>query len=324
MNPLSSFKTIAVTGGAGFIGSHLVDALLENGFRVIVVDNFSTGFHENLNSKAELFENDICKMDWDEFFTQYKIDVIYHLAAQMDVRKSVAEPMFDFDVNLAASVRMLNRAAHHGVKRFIFSSSGGAGYGTVDVNEIPVLESYAPKPESPYGAAKMAFDLYLYAVSCVQPIKFVSLRFGNVFGPRQNPWGEAGVVAIFTEQMESGKQPLIFGDGKKTRDYVYVGDVVHALILALTKGDNHWINLGRGIEVQDDEVFDAVQQATQSTFQRTYAPFRKGEVLRIALDNQLAQKVLGWKPTIGLNEGVNEYIHWYRARRAIGPLSERR
>ena len=252
---------LLVTGGAGFIGSNLVDALLSAGHSVVVVDNFSTGFHENLNPNAELVTADICELDWYRFFESHPTDTIYHLAAQMDVRKSVADPLFDFSVNMTAGVKLVNAAASSGVKRFIFSSSGGAGYGSVDPAIIPVPESFAPVPESPYGAAKMAFDLFLSATAATKPITFVSCRLGNVYGPRQNPWGEAGVVAIFTEQMESGRQPIIFGDGNMTRDYVYVGDVVRALTNALTLGDNRWLNIGTGIEVTVDEVFSSVKIA---------------------------------------------------------------
>ncbi|MCX7834699.1 MAG: NAD-dependent epimerase/dehydratase family protein [bacterium] len=317
-------QTILVTGGAGFIGSNLVDALIALGYQVIVVDNFSTGFRENVHPQAILIEEDIYTIDWLSVFSQYKVDVVYHLAAQMDVRKSVNEPIFDFHVNMDSSVRLLHQAIRSEVKRFLFASSGGAGYGSVDPHYLPVSETYAPKPESPYGAAKMSFDMYLYAFSQSFPIQFVSLRLGNVFGPRQNPWGEAGVVAIFTEQMESGKQPHIFGDGKKTRDYVYVGDVVQAFVLALEKGDNQWINIGRGIEVTDDEIFEAVKQATGSPVEKQYADFRPGEVLRIALNIERAQQLLGWKPTVSLENGIQSYVTWYRARRALGPLSERR
>ncbi len=315
---------ILVTGGAGFIGSTLVDALLFAGHKVVIVDNFSTGFRENLNPAATLVEDDIVTIDWDRFFTEHPTDVVYHIAAQMDVRKSVADPMFDFSVNMTGGVTLLNAATRHNVKRFIFTSSGGAGYGSIDPDHLPVPETVPPIPESPYGAAKMAFDLYLAATAATKPISFVSCRLGNVFGPRQNPWGEAGVVAIFTEQMESAKQPVIFGDGKKTRDYIYVGDVVRALMAALERGDNRWINIGRGIEVTDDEVFSAVKAATDSQFNYAYAPFRPGEVLRISLANRRASELLGWSPTMGFDEGVAEYVKWYRARRAQGPLSERK
>jgi UDP-glucose 4-epimerase len=222
---------ILVTGGAGFIGSHVVDAYLELGHEVVVVDNLSSGSIENLNPKAKFYKMDIRDSDIEDLFKNEKPDIVNHHAAQMDVRKSVEDPIYDADVNIIGSLNLLQNCIRYGVKKFIFASTGGAIYGEQDY--FPADEEHPTRPLSPYGVAKLTVEKYLYFYKEVHGLNYVVLRYANIYGPRQNPHGEAGVVAIFTSKMLKGEQPVINGDGFQTRDYTFVGDVVRANVLAL-------------------------------------------------------------------------------------------
>ena len=298
---------VLVTGGAGFIGSHIVDRLLAEGRTVCVVDDLSTGLAGNVPKGAAFHQIDICDAAaLEPAFSTFKPEVVFHLAAQMDVRRSVLEPDFDARVNVLGGLNVLRSAVAAGARRLVYASTGGAVYG--NPSKLPVAESHPPEPVSEYGASKLAFEHYLSVYGGRGQIEFAALRFPNVFGPRQRPDGEAGVVAIFTGQMLRGEQARIYGDGTKTRDYLYVSDVVDASIRAMSGPSGVIANLGWGREVTDLEVFETVAAATGYTKPPVYAPARSGEVERISLDASLARKTWGWRPTVTLREGVERVV----------------
>lgn len=304
---------VLVTGGAGFIGSHLVDCLINQGYQVAVVDNLATGFREYLNSAAKFYEMSIGDACLSEVFEAEKPDVVNHHAAQILVSKSVEDPVFDAKENILGSLNMISNACHFKVKRFIYASTGGAIYG--DMNSSPVDENQPVNPISHYGVSKHAVEHYLYLYAHLYGLPFVVLRYANVYGPRQNPQGEAGVVAIFARQMLQGERPTIFGPGDKTRDYVYVSDVVEANLLAMGKGENSIYNIGTGIETSDQQIFDMIARALDFKAPPFYAPLHKGEVYRISLDSSKARRELGWSPQISLEEGIARTVNYYRCLR---------
>jgi UDP-glucose 4-epimerase len=305
---------ILVTGCAGFIGSHLVDALLARGHRVSILDNLTTGFLANVNPKATLFEGDVRERStvFGAFQTEPP-EVVFHLAAQADVRRSMDDPVFDASVNLIGSLHLLEAAKRHGTTRFVFASTGGAIYG--EPASLPVDEDAVPRPLSCYGAAKLSVEHYL-DIYATYGLRTTVLRFANVYGPRQNPKGEAGVVAIFAELLFEGKRPTIFGDGSKTRDYVYVGDIVRANLMAMEKGIDGTFNLGTGRRVTDRQVFEVVRDAVGAKVEAVHGPLRKGEVAHISLDATRAAKVLGWTPEFSFEDGVKQAVEWYRKERS--------
>jgi UDP-glucose 4-epimerase len=305
---------ILVTGGAGFIGSHLVDRLLAEGQAVCVVDDLSTGLAQNLPTAARLEKLDICDAPGvQRAFQSFKPEVVFHLAAQMDVRRSTREPDFDARVNVLGALNVLRSAVGVGTRRIVYASTGGAVYGNPAPSELPVRESHPPHPVSEYGASKLAFEHYLSVYGSRGQIEYAALRFPNVYGPRQRPDGEAGVVAIFTGLMLRGGQATIFGDGKKTRDYVFVADVVDANVRAMSGPTGAVTNLGWGREVSDLEVFQAVAAATGYRKPPVFAPSRPGEVERICLDATLARDTWGWRPTVTLPEGVRRVVEHVRS-----------
>ncbi|MGB4504255.1 MAG: SDR family oxidoreductase [Syntrophaceticus sp.] len=307
---------ILVTGGAGFIGSHLVDGLLAEGHQVTVVDNLSTGKRENLNPKAEFHEMDIRESDLERVFQEGKFDYVDHHAAQIDVRHSVADPVFDARVNILGLLNLLENCRKYSVKGFIFASSGGVVYG--EPQNLPVPEKYPKGPQSPYGVSKLASEFYLNYYAQVMDIPYITLRYGNVYGPRQDPYGEAGVVAIFGLKMLKGETPTIFGDGKQVRDYVYVGDVVRANLLALDyleQGNtcsspggcainDFAYNIGTGKGTSVNELFDLLKEVTDFKGAPEYGPERAGELKRIYLDISKAKDKLGWEPRTEFKEGL--------------------
>lgn len=298
---------IIVTGGAGFIGSHIVDVYLNLGHDVVVIDDLSKGKIENLSPKAVFYKADIQdKHLIEEIFEKEKPDVVNHHAAMIEVVRSVKEPGETMGVNVAGTANLLSASSQNKAKRFIFASTGGAIYGSPE--EIRVDESYPPKPSSPYGMSKLLAEQFIehYGREC--GIEYVVLRYANVYGERQDPKGEAGVVAIFSELMRRGETPTIFGDGSKTRDYVYVKDVAEANLLALEKGTNGIFNIGRGEETTDRQMFEAVAKAVGFVGDPQTAPFREGEVLRIALDSEKARAGLGWEAKTGLEEGIQKAV----------------
>jgi UDP-glucose 4-epimerase len=293
-----------VTGGAGFIGSHVVEALLARGDEVHVLDDLSTGKRQNLPAGAELHEGDI-RSDSDGVFETVVPEVCFHLAAQADVRVSVERPHVDADVNVIGTIRVLEAARRHGTK-VVFSSTGGAIYGECDG---PAPEDHPRRPIAQYGTSKLAGEEYLSTYNRLHGSAHVSLRFGNVYGPRQDPHGEAGVVAIFMNRLRDGQTPRIFGEGTQTRDYVYVADVVAATLAALDY-DGEVVNVGTAIETSVLELYDEIQRATGIEREPEFAPPRAGELQRSVLDPSLAQRELGWEPRRTLGEGLAETWAW--------------
>lgn len=301
---------ILVTGGAGFIGSHICDRLLSLGQHVAIVDNLSTGKRENLPAEATFYEIDIRDKGLDKVFEEEAPEVVIHEAAHANVTESVRNPGYDAAVNIAGSINLLDCCVRHDVDRVVYASTGGALYG--EACYLPADESHPIDPVSPYGVSKHAVEQYLYAYRGNHGIDYVVLRYPNVYGPRQNPHGEAGVVAIFSLQLLTGSQPTIFGDGSKTRDYCYVSDIVDANILALNSKTTGTYNLGRGIEISDLEVFETVQELLGTQIEPVFAAVRPGEVEHIALDASKAERELGWKWKVDLVNGVAGAVEFYR------------
>lgn len=303
---------ILLTGGAGFIASNIADAYLADGHEIAIIDNFETGFRENIPAGAKLFEIDIRDADAvSRAFDEFRPDVVSHHAAQLDVRKAVSDPAYDADINILGSLNVLLNATRVDAKRFIFSSSGGACYG--EPHQIPVPETHPSMPESPYGLTKYAFEHYLRIWNKQHGIVPVILRYANIYGPRQTAHGEAGVVAIFAGLLLDNQPCKIFGDGSSTRDYVFVGDVVVANRLALGRGDGAIVNIGTQVETSAREVFDAVYEAVGSgPAEPIYLPDRAGEVQNICLDNSRAREVLGWQPQVSFRQGVGQTVEWQK------------
>jgi UDP-glucose 4-epimerase len=300
-----------VTGGAGFIGSNLVDALIERGDQVTVVDAVSTGKRGNLDQAvqngAKLLELDIRDSEAVEgAVEQSRPQAIFHLAAQIDVRKSVADPATDSRINVEGTVNVLRAAQAHGVERFVNASTGGAIYGEGQI--IPAPENHPVAPEAPYGLSKFCAEQYCELFNRLHGLSTVSLRFGNVYGPRQDPLGEAGVVAIFCGKLLENERATIFGDGEQTRDYVYVGDVVDANLRAAESQTTGPVNIGRGAEVSVLEIVEALRPHADGAFEPEHAPERPGEVRRIALDCSRAKRELGWEAGTGLEDGLERTL----------------
>ena len=304
---------ILVTGGAGFIGSHLVDALVQKGHKVSVIDNLSTGLKENLNPKAHFYQIDIRDSKLLAVFKKEKPEVVFHLAGQINLRKSIEDPVFDGDVNILGSLNVLQNfirvnscSNSRKFAKFIFSSTGGAIYGQPD--KIPADENTPAIPLSPYGLSKLLGEECIKFYAKHYGFDYLIFRYPNVYGPRQNPKGEAGVVAIFSGLMRKGKQPTIFGDGSKTRDYVHIDDIVRANIIGLHKGKNEIFNLGWAKKISDQKIFDTIAKNLNFKKPPIYAPFRHGEVYQIALSAKKARKNLGWQPQISLEKGIRKTV----------------
>ena len=299
---------ILVTGGAGFIGSTLVDYLIREGHELVVLDNLVSGKSNYINSQAKLYELDICSPAVAQVFAVEKPDVVYHLAAQIDVRISVNDPVFDNQVNALGSLNILDNCREYGVKKIIFASTGGAIYG--EAEEIPTTELAPTYPLSPYGIHKLTTEKYCKFYNKVYDLDYTILRFANVYGPRQYKGGEAGVVSIFIEHAVSGKDCVINGDGLQTRDYVYVDDVVAALSKAKDVNYQGEINIGCGQEINILEIVNAIAISLGSEFTPKYAPAKPGEQNRSCLSYKLANKILDWEPKIDIVEGVKRTIAW--------------
>jgi UDP-glucose 4-epimerase len=301
---------VLVTGGAGFIGSHVVDALIQQGYQVVVVDNLSTGRLENINPAATFYQADICSSELEGIFEKERPELVNHQAAQTVIQKSMEDPIFDANQNILGSLNLILQCLRFGVKKIVYASSGGAVYGEPQYR--PVDESHPINPISYYAISKHTVEHYLHLAHLQHMLGYVVLGYSNVYGPRQSPEGEAGVVAIFTRQMLRGEHPTIFGKGDKTRDYIYVSDVVAANLLAM-KGDGNGVyNIGTGVETSDQEMFNLLAELTGYQSNPHYAPVRKGEIYKICLDWSKAQKELGWQPHFLLREGLKKTVNYYR------------
>ncbi len=302
---------ILVTGGAGFIGSHVVDLLLDAGHHVAVVDNLTTGRRVNLNPAATFYEMDIRSPELRELFAQERPEVVSHHAAQMDVRRSMAEPLFDADNNILGSLNLLECARESGTRKIIYISSGGAVYGEPEY--LPCDEAHPVNPLCPYGASKYIVEKYCYLYRENYGLDYTVLRYPNVYGPRQNPEGEAGVVAIFASRMLADETPVINGTGEQARDFVYVEDCARANLLALEQGSGAIYNLGSGIGTTIGEIWAQLRDITGYAREPVYGPAKAGETFRIYSDATLAREALGWAPTVTLAEGLARTVASLRA-----------
>ncbi len=312
---------VLVTGGAGFIGSNTVDRLVEGGHEVSVVDNLVTGFREQVHPAAHFHGVDITDVEsLQEVFAQERPEAVIHLAAQMDVRVSTLRPAYDAQVNILGSLNVITCAVAAGTRKIVYASSGGAIYGEPDY--LPVREDHPIRPLSQYGVTKHTVEHYLYLYRHLHGLRYTALRYANVYGPRQNPAGEAGVIAIFGRAMLLAQPCLIFGDGEQTRDYVYVGDVVTANVMAtIGAGDDEAVHIGTGIETSVNELHRALSEISGGRRAGQYEPERPGEVQRISLDPSLAAERLGWEPKVPLEEGLGRTVAYLRDRMSEGRLA---
>ncbi len=304
---------ILVTGGAGFIGSHIVDAYLEQGHRVVVLDNLSTGQRSRVPDTAAFIELDILDDAVAAVFEREKFDAVNHQAAQISVTHSVADPVGDAEVNILGSLKLLQLAVEHKVSRFLFASTGGAIYGEQD--SFPADETHKSKPTSPYGLSKLAVENYLTYYRETFGLSTVALRYSNVYGPRQDPEGEAGVVAIFCDLLKRGEAPVIFGDGEQTRDFIAVQDVVQANLAMLESDLSGAYNVGTGREISINRLAEILIALAGNGIRREYRPSRLGEQLRSVIDGGKLERALGWRPRMSLEEGLRQTFDYFRARR---------
>ncbi len=305
---------ILITGGAGFIASNVADRYISLGHEVVIVDNLVTGRRENVPRQATFIEMDICDAKIANVFATEKPDIVNHHAAQMDVRKSVSDPIYDANVNVLGGLNLLQNCVEHRIKKFIFASTGGAIYGEQDY--FPADEKHPLRPLSPYGITKLTTEKYLYFYHQTYSLNYTVLRYANVYGPRQNPHGEAGVVAIFSEKILADEQPVINGDGLQTRDYVYVGDVVQANELVLEKGDQEIYNIGTGIETNVNELFQKIVQTSGKSVPEKHADAKPGEQLRSVLDSSYIRDELKWIPSFNLEEGISQTVNFFKTKYA--------
>lgn len=305
---------ILVTGGAGFIGSHIADAFLARGWRVTIIDNFSTGNRSNVDPRASLIEADLRDERTVALLDELRPDVVCHQAAQIDVRKSVSDPAADAETNIVASLRLLQKSVESGVKRFLFASTGGAIYG--EPLEAPQSENHPRMPLSPYGCAKLAVEHYLDYYREVHGLQTVALRYANVYGPRQNAHGEAGVVAIFVRRMLRDEEVVINGSGEQTRDYVYVGDVVNANVAAVERELSGAFNVGTGVETSVNELYALLAEALGRPPEVKHGPAKTGEQMRSVLDGRLLRDLARLPSPVTLGDGLTRTVEWFRANAA--------
>lgn len=303
---------VLVTGGAGFIGSHLVDRLVQEGHEVIVVDNLSTGKRRNINRAARFFKLDIQSWRLERVFRNERPNIVMHLAAQMDVRKSLEDPIFDAQVNVLGMLNVLQQSIKHGVRKFVFSSSGGAIYGEQEI--YPVPETHIMRPLSPYGISKLCGEQYLSYYQRVSGLQIVSLRYANVYGPRQDPEGEAGVVAIFIQKLLNNEQAIVYGNGRQTRDFVYVDDVVEANLAVMSQETQGTYNVGTGEETSINDLLRILIAHTNSTCKEVHGPAKNGEQVRSAIDSTKLRQELSWEPKTELREGLKRTVDYFRER----------
>lgn len=303
---------VLVTGGAGFIGSHVVDRLVLEGHEAVVVDNLVTGKRRNINRAARFYKMDIQSWRLERVFRNERPNVVMHLAAQMDVRKSVEDPMFDAQVNVLGTLNVLQQAVKHGVRKVIFSSSGGAIYGEQET--YPAPETHVLKPLSPYGLSKLCGEQYLSYFQRVSGLQAVSLRYANVYGPRQDPEGEAGVVAIFIQKMLNNEQAVINGNGRQTRDFVFVDDVVEANLAMMGQETQGTFNVGTGVETSINDLFSILVQHTGANCKEVHGPAKKGEQARSVIDNTKMRHEVSWEPKADLSEGLKKTVEYFKDR----------
>jgi len=305
---------ILITGGAGFIGSNIADLFIASGHEVSIIDNLSSGKKENINIKARFYQADITDAEAvKDIFSKGNFDVVTHHAAQIDVRKSVEDPRFDANVNILGTLNILEQAKNNGVKKVIFASSGGTIYG--ECGNIPPDEKAEARPLSPYGITKYAVEFYLKFYSSIYGMKYTILRYANVYGPRQDPHGEAGVVAIFASRMLNNDDINIFGNGEQKRDYVFIGDLVRANLSALDKADNDTINVGTTISTSVIGLFNEMAAITGYQKAPVHKPARPGELFNSILDVKKAESVLKWKPNVELKDGLRKTIEYFRNKK---------
>ena len=305
---------ILITGGAGFIGSHLVEKLLVKNNEILIIDNLMTGKKENLSFEGnyELFIDDLGSEKSLDKITEFNPDVCFHLAAQASVVISVSNPSLDFDHNILQPILLLKTLLKTDCKKFVFSSSGGTIFGE-PVNVPTSEEDYAGEPQSPYGVAKKRLNELIQIITKDTNMSYSILNFSNVFGPRQDPHGEAGVISIFSNKFLSNERPIIYGDGNQTRDYVYVLDVVEAMILSGRSEDNLFLNIGTGVETSVNQLVEIMKDKFNSDIKPIYQDAREGELLRSVLDNSKALATIGWKPVYDLNAGMEKVVDWLKA-----------
>lgn len=306
---------ILVTGGAGFIGSHIVDTYINEGYEVVIADNFSTGRKENLNPKARFYELNILDDSLEEIFKKEKIDILNHHAAQIDVRKSLDDPFFDAKVNILGGIKLLEYSRKYNLKKIIYASTGGAIYGEPKINPVP--EEHSIFPLAPYGISKHALEHYIEYYAKIFSLDYTILRYSNVYGPRQDPLGEAGVVAIFIGKILKGENPLIFGDGRQTRDFIFVKDVALVNLISLKKGSKEILNISREKETSVEEIFKEIKLNLKSNLEPVYKSARLGEVYKIALNNKKAKKILNWEPATDLSSGIKQTVEYFKSLQII-------
>jgi len=303
---------IIVTGGAGFVGSHLTDRLIKENHQVVVIDNLSTGKKENLNKKAKFYKINILSPKISQIFKKERPDFVFHFAAHIEARESVRDPISDAKVNILGSLDVLENCRKFKVKEIIFASSGGEIYGAA--KKIPTPEDYLSQPISPYGVSKLTIEKYLDAYYRLFGLKYKVLRYGNVYGPKQNPHGEAGVIAIFIDRMLKNEPPFIHGSGKQTKDYIFIEDAIEATIRSLKKNFIGALNIGTGKESSVLEIFSKIKNLTKSSVRKKHIPFPPCVFPRGCLDIKKAKKILGWRPKYNLDNGLERTVVWFRNR----------
>ncbi|MDR4493931.1 MAG: NAD-dependent epimerase/dehydratase family protein [Nitrospirales bacterium] len=301
---------ILVTGGAGFIGSHVVDRLIQEGNEVVVVDNLSTGKRKQVNKKAVFYKLDIQSKRIDKILRNERPRALIHLAAQMDVRHSTEHPQFDAQVNILGTINLLEHAVRHGVRKVAFASSGGAIYGEQEV--FPAPENHRTEPVSPYGISKLAGEKYLAYFANATGLRYVALRLANVYGPRQDSEGEAGVIAIFTRKMLQNEQPIINGTGKQTRDFIYVDDVVEAILVTLGEDVQGIFNVGTGQETTINDGYRILKELTNSQCKDLFGAAKKGEQYRSVLDVRKIRETFGWDTQVSFQEGLTKTVEYFK------------
>ncbi len=305
-------QTVLVTGGAGFIGSHMVDALIKESYSVAVVDNFSSGSEKNVHPNARIYKTDIREEALAEVFEKERPEYVFHFAAQISVNRSVEDPLFDADVNILGGLNVLELCLQNKVKKILFSSTGGALYGEAEV--VPTPEKYPCEPLSPYGLAKLALEKYIRFYRRQFGLEFAIMRYANVYGPRQNPKGEAGVISIFAEKMLDNLTPIIHGDGHQTRDYVYVGDIVRANMAAFQSERSGTYNVGTAKQTTVNELFKLIKDELHSPLTPKHAEVFSGQAVS-CLSYEKIKRELNWEPQTSIEQGIKKTIDWVRERK---------